>query len=793
MALHGLRGVRVIDLSSGIAGGYCTKLFADAGADVIKVEPPGGDPLRRWSATGADLCGADGALFEFLHLSKRSIIGAVDTAEVRALIGSADLVVETPARDAADCRQLVTEQPCLVVLTISPFGRAGPWAGRPASEFTIQAESGSIGCRGLPGQQPFMAGGRITEWVGGTFAAVPALAAVHRARHTGHGEWIDFSLLETMAIAAPNFLSVLFQMFGVAPDLYGPIMPTVETPSVEPTADGFAGFCTNTRQQFSDFLLMIERPDLRDDEELAQFAGRLARFDEWQAIVQQWTRVRNTADIIELASALRIPVAPVLDGDRVRRHEQLVARGVYRRDPSGRFDYPRPPYRVDGRDPPMGRPAPAAGEHTGAVEPRAPRRSAALGARALPLAGLRILDLTNWWAGPAATHMLACLGADVIHIESTHRPDGMRMVGGMLAGLHESWWECSQFFLPANANKRDLTLHLGDARGLDLMKRLIAGADAVIENFTPRVLDGFGLTWDLVHQVNPQCILVRMPAFGLDGPWRDNTGFAQTMEQLSGLAWVTGHRDDQPRIQRGPCDPLAGMHAAFAFLVALAEREATGKGVHVECTMVEGALNAAAEQVVEFSAYGRLLQRDGNRSPVAAPQGLYACRGGTPGAERWLALSVTTDAEWQSLVRLCGSPPWARSPELATVAGRRAAHDRIDEELSAIFAERDRETQVEDLTAAGVPAACVADPRSIHVHPQMVARGFFESPAHPVVGCVQLPTVPFRFASVDGWLHSPAPTLGQHNREILHGMLGLTDDDIEALRTDNVIGDRPQG
>jgi len=792
MALHGLRDVRVVDLSTGIAGGYCTKLFADAGADVIKVEPRDGDPLRRWSATGADLGGSDGALFGFLHLSKRSIIGAVDSDEVRALIGAADLVVESPARDAADCRHLAAAHPGLVVLTISPFGRTGPWAGRPASEFTIQAESGSIGCRGLPGEQPFMAGGRITEWVGGTFAAVPALAAVRRARGSGHGEWIDFSLLETMAIAAPNFMSVLFQMFGVGPELYGPIMPTVETPSVEPTTDGFVGFCTNTRQQFSDFLLMIERPDLRDDEELAQFAGRLARFDEWQGIVQHWTRGKTTAEIIELASALRIPVAPVLDGDRVRSHEQLVARGVYRRDPGGRFDYPRPPYRTGGCEPPHGRRAPALGEHSGAVEARAANRPHAVSPPALPLTGLRILDLTNWWAGPAATHMLACLGADVIHIESTHRPDGMRMVGGMLAGLHERWWECSQFFLPANANKRDLTLHLGDARGLELLKRLVASADAVIENFTPRVLDGFGLTWELIHQINPRCIMVRMPAFGLDGPWRDNTGFAQTMEQLSGLAWVTGHRDDQPRIQRGPCDPLAGMHAAFAFLVALAERDAKGEGVHVECTMVEGALNAAAEQVVEFSAYGRLPQRDGNRSPVAAPQGLYTCRDSAPGAERWLALSVTSDAEWQSLVDVCGTPAWARSPELATAAGRRAAHDRIDDGLRAIFAQCDREAVVDELIAGGVPAACVADPRSIHAHPQMLARGFFESPAHPVVGRVQLPTVPFRFTGVDQWLHSPAPTLGQHNREILQGMLGLTDGEIEELQADGVIGSSPR-
>jgi len=792
--MRGLREFRVVDFSGGIAGAYCTKLMADAGADVVKVEPAAGDPLRRWSASEQDLGESDGALFQFLHFSKRSVVASLPDSDADDLIAGADLVVESGAAEGLDPAVLVERHPGLVVLSITPYGRTGPWAGRPTSEFIIQAECGSIGCRGLPGGEPFMAGGRITDWVAGTFASVAALAALHRARRTGHGEWIDFSMLEAMAIATTNFLSVLFQMFGASPELDGPLMPTVETPSIEPSSDGYVGFCTNTRQQFSDFLLMIERPDLREDEELSQFAGRLGRLAEWERIVHAWTCQHTTQEIVELASAFRIPVAPVLDGARVREHEQLLERGVYRADPTGRFEYPRPPYRLDGEEPPAPRPAPALGEHTGRIEARsAGRRRAAAGARKLPLDGTRILDLTNWWAGPSATHLLACLGADVIHLESIHKPDGMRMIGGMLAGVHDAWWECSQFFLPVNANKRDVTLHLSEARGLDLLKRLLPHVDAIVENFSPRVLDGFGLTWDVIQAANPQCILVRMPAFGLDGPWRDNTGFAQTMEQLSGLAWLTGHRDDHPRIQRGPCDPLAGMHAAFALLVALQEREAKGVGVHVECTMVEGALNAAAEQVLESTAYGQLLERDGNRCRHAAPQGLYPCAGSVTGQEKWLALSVESYAQWRSLAAVVGRPDWATDSSLATRAGRRAAHDAIDEVLRAFCGGRERRQLVDVLIAAGVPAAAVNDAKSIHVHPQMVARGFFESPQHPVVGAVSLPTVPFRFASVDRWLRAPAPLLGQHNREILQGWLGLSDAEIQTLADDGIIGDRPAG
>jgi crotonobetainyl-CoA:carnitine CoA-transferase CaiB-like acyl-CoA transferase len=793
MPFHGLKDLRVLDLSTGIAGAYCTKLMADAGADVVKVETPTGDPLRRWSATGADLGDRDGALFQFLHFSKRSIVADPAATELAELITGSDLVVESAAFEQIDPQHLARRHPNLVVLSITSYGRTGPWAKRPTSELILQAECGSIGSRGLPGGEPFLAGGRITDWVGGTFAAVAALAAVQGARRGGRGGWIDFSLLETMTIATTNYMSVLFQMLGVPPNLHGPIMPTVETPSIEPTADGFVGFCTNTRQQFSDFLLLIERPDLQADEELAQVVGRLTRLAEWEKIVHAWTEQHGTAEIVERASAFRIPVAPVLDGARVRDHEQLVARGVYRSDPDGQFQYPRPPYRIDGEEVPAPARAPHLGEHTGTIEPRRPVVRQTAAEPSLPLAGIRILDCTNWWAGPSATHLLACLGAEVVHVESTQKPDGMRMVGGMLASIHPEWWECSQFFVHANSNKRGVTLHLSDRRGRALLERLLPRVDALVENYSPRVLDGFGLTWDAIRAANPQCIMVRMPAFGLDGPWRDNTGFAQTMEQLSGLAWLTGHRDDHPRIQRGPCDPLAGMHAAFALLVALEERKRRGRGMHVECTMVEGALNAAAEQVLEFTAYGNRMEREGNRAPHAAPQGIYPCLGSEPGSERWLALAIETDAQWNALVDVLGNPGWARSTELASHDGRRRHHDLIDGELRAFCANRKREELVELLISRGVPAGTVVDPRSIHTHPQMVARRFFEAPEHPVVGAIELPTVPFRLTGVERWLRTPAPTMGQHNREILRGWLGLSDDEIEALAVDGIIGDRPAG
>lgn len=778
--------MRVVDFSSDIAGPYCTKLLADAGADVIKVEPAEGDALRRWSASGADLRGEDSALFRFLNAGKRSVVGHPADAPIVDLVGGADLVVESFAPGVIEAHELTRRFPSLTLLSISPFGHRGPYAERPATEFTLQAESGSIATRGRPEREPFQAGGRITEWLGGSFGAVAALAAVRRARETGHGEHIDLSLLEAISLCSTNFIDVFWSLIG-RPPLSGPAR-TQETPSIEPAADGWVGFNTNTGQQFRDFLVLIDRPDLLDDPELAMVAGRIVRFDEWNGIVRSWTKRHTTAEIVARAAALRIPVSPVHNGETVQHEEHLVARGVFVGDATGSFVQPRPPYKIDGEPPAPPRPAPRLGEHSGRIEERKRIVPTPDGPPELPLAGLRILDMTNWWAGPAATHVLATLGADVIHLESIQKPDGGRYAFAGATGRAE-WWEASPFFLTANANKRGITLNLADPRGLELAKRLIGVSDALFDNYTPRVLEGFGLGWEAFHALNPRAILVRMPAFGLDGPWRDRPGFAQTMEQLAGLAWVTGHADDQPRIQRGPCDPLAGMHAAFAFLAALARRDRTGKGCHLEVAMFEAALNAAAEQVVEFTAYGNLLGRMGNRSPAAAPQGLYPCRGD----EQWLALSVASDEQWRALGRVLGSPPWCEEAALRTAAGRRAAHDRIDAELRHWAADRELAAAVDELLAAGVPAAPVFDPRATSRHPQMSARGFFEDCAHPVAGTHALPTLPFRYASVGKWLRSPAPTLGQHNREILGGLLGLADAAIDDLERKGVIGTRPLG
>ena len=548
---QGLSALRVVDLSSGIPGAYCCRLLADAGGDVVKVEPPGGDPWRAWSAGGADVDPVvGGALFRFLHHGTRSVVGQVGDPEVDALLAGADVVVDSFGPSGPDPRTWLDADPGLVAVSITPYGRSGPFAERPTSEFVVQAESGGLVGRGSPRDVPFQAGGRTSEWLSGTFAGMAAAAAALHAQRTGQGEHIDFSVAEVMTIAANSYAEYTRALRG-SPPIEGAAR-WLETPSIEPTLDGYVGFCTNSREQFHSFLLLIGRPDLIEGDPFSNHLDRQARWDEWNEIVHSWTTQHTTEEIVRLASELRIPVAPVLDGAGILGCDHFVARGILVDDTTGSFKMPRRPWRMDDEDPPLPRPAPRLGEHTGTIGARVPSRPRHAGApRSLPLAGVRVLDLTAWWAGPIAAGALAALGADVIHVESVGRIDGMRATGAS-TGMDGPWWERSTHYLCANTNKRNLTLDLGTDEGLELLRLLIAESDAVLENFSPRVLSNFGLDWDVIETLNPRCLLVRMPAFGLSGPWRDNVGFAQTMEQVTGLAWITGHTDDQPRIQRGP-------------------------------------------------------------------------------------------------------------------------------------------------------------------------------------------------------------------------------------------------
>jgi crotonobetainyl-CoA:carnitine CoA-transferase CaiB-like acyl-CoA transferase len=307
------------------------------------------------------------------------------------------------------------------------------------------------------------------------------------------------------------------------------------------------------------------------------------------------------------------------------------------------------------------------------------------------------------------------------------------------------------------------------------------------------VLDQIGLDFAAVQEVRPDAVMVRMPGFGLDGPWRDNPAFAYAIESASGLSWLTGYPDRPPYEPYSIGDPNAGVHALNALLLALEHRRRTGQGVLVEAAMVDAALSISAEQVIEYSAYGALLERAGNRGPTAAPQNLYRAADIDEFGrlDCWVAIAVATDDQWVRLCDALGSPSWATDPALSAAAGRRAHHDLIDERLATWCEHRSGDDIVATLWDAGVPVAKVMQPHRQTELDQLAFRGFFEEVEHPVNGRAKLSTVPMRLSGGPGRFHThPAPTLGQHNHELL-AEVGLTPSEIADLEADGIIGRAP--
>ncbi|ORW95491.1 acyl-CoA hydratase [Mycobacterium sp. IEC1808] len=766
---------RVLELSNGLAVSYCGKMFVDAGAEVVKIESPQGDSMRSWSAGGPA-----GALFGYLAAGKKSVN---DRGRAAALLAGADIVL-TDLTDGWTVDDITAHTgPSAVIVAVTPFGTTGPYVEEQlvANEFILQALCGSIDGRGWPGDEPVQAGGRLGEWLAGSFAAPVAAATARRAARGGGGEVIDLSTYEAMAIAMGGLSAMSASVLG-ADSLQQ--QRSLELPSIVPTADGMVGFCTITAQQFQDFLVMIDRADLLDDAELASFVGRVERRDEFLGMVTQWTETRTTQEITDLAVAFRIPVAPIGTPATLQKVDHFVERGVFVESGPGGVQ-PRVPYRSDAMaTTPPGRPPLLGADNGGVHWPPRPDRPQAADAGALPLSDIRITDFTAFWAGPVATQFLGSLGADVIKLEGVRRPDGMRLSAGRPPDW-DQWWEWGPVFLCSNNNKRGISAELSVDAGRAIALELIAASDLVIENFSPRVMENFGLDWDAVTAANPRAIMVRMPAFGLDGPWRDRVGFAQTMEQATGMAWVTGHADGPPVIPRGVCDPMAGLHAAFAAVAALVVRDRDGTGMHVESTMVEAALNVAAEVVVEYSRYGIELRRNGNRGPGATPQGVYPCRGD----DEWVALAAQGDAARASLAALIERPDLGPDS-----AAWRDGADEIDKLISGWTARRSATDAAAALRAGGLAAARVTPAAELLSDPQLLARGFWEEIDHPVAGSFLCTGMPFAFVGKPRrWLRRVPPLYGQHTDEVLTGILGRSQRDLVELRALGATSARPAG
>ena len=782
--MSALDGLRVLELGGEIAAPYATKLLADLGAEVLKVEPPTGDPLRSWS---------EGLLFRYLNGGKRSVVVDLHTSEgrdsVRDALGSVDLVVEALGAGGleghgVDLDDWRAAAPSVAIVRISDFGQAGPYAGTVTSALTLQALGGWVSSHGVPNRDPVMVGARIHEYSAGAYAAAAALSAVRAARRGHAGATVDLSIMECLVGTLPYPQLVLEDLLsvGMAPQSarHFPL------PGIVRCRDGWVGINCLTGQHFVDACTMlgVEEYGLRQ-QEVAE-GGDVYR--EFFACIQPWLDARDAQEVVELSQAFRVPAAPVGDGRMMLDYEQFRERPFFVEE-SG-VTMPGPPYRLSATPAHRSGPAPELGAHRSSGFGVGTHRYAvpidAKSGGDLPFDGLRIVDLGTFWAGPYCTMYLGALGADVVKIESTRRPDGFRF-SGAFPEMGDDWYDRGGIFAGTNLNKRELTLELSTDAGRALLLRLIEDADVVLENFSARVVEQFDIGYEQLREVKPDLIMVRMPGFGLEGPWRDYVGWAMVIEQATGMASVTGPRD-LPMHPGGLADPVIGMHAAVAIQAALEHRERTGEGQLIEVAQLETGANLTAELVIEWSARQHALVRDGNRDPRFAPQGVYPCRADSPVPE-WVAITVG-DAEWQALARVLGRDDWAGDAGLATVDARFARHDELDAAIVEWTTPRSPEEVVEALRPLGIAVAPVLAVPRMYGDPQLVARGFYQELPHAKTGNRRYPGWPMRFSFASQHHRTGAPTLGEHNRDVLAQELGLSDAEIAALERDGVIGTR---
>ena len=424
------------------------------------------------------------------------------------------------------------------------------------------------------------------------------------------------------------------------------------------------------------------------------------------------------------------------------------------------------------------------------------------GRRRLPLEGIRVLDFTVVWAGPYATQLLAEWGAEVIRVESTKffpsttrgtlaRPSKELVQQGGIGGYPnrepgERPWNRAALFNVHARNKLSMTVDLNEQEGQEVFERLVRASDGLIENNALATMERAGVSWERLSQINPRLILVRMPAFGITGPYKNYRTFGSHMESLVGHYSLFGYPGETPAASGTSllADPASGVAGVLAFMAGLRHRRKTGQGMQIEAATAENFANYLGDYVLDYSMNGRLHDYIGDRDPVHAPQGVYPCQG----EDRWLSVTVASDGEWQALCRVIGRVDLAADSRLASTEGRRAAHDALDEAIIAWTVERDAVEAMNELQDAGVPAGVVMNEADAFADPHLQARGYWDELTHPEAGTYTYPGVLWKAQRTPNRLRRAAPRLGEDNEYVYKKVLGYSDDEYRHLEENGHIG-----
>ena len=800
MSEQPLHGIRVIELAQGIAGPWAGRLLAGFGADVIKVEPPEGDRSRTLGPfPTAEQHPETGALHLHLNTGKRSIVGRVGDPLVDRLIASADVVLQSDVD--LDPDTVEEDHPGLVLVTVTSFGLTGKYAGRRGEEIIHYAMGGPMSASGAPDREPLKMGGDLGQYQCGTIAATAVLASLAAAQRNGRGISVDLSNIDTQIMSIDRRMTYLLYCAYRGEDVprSGGYATSIFPGGCRPTLDGHVQISTlmNWLPRMVAVMNDPEMTALYDDP--AWFLNE-ALPEAADSRLLGWSLERQKQEAMEEGQAGNWPVTAVNRPIDLLVDPHFEARNFFaeiNQTIAGPTLQPGAPIRMtDGWA--VNRPAPTIGEHQAELE-EAEFSARTVGQHAddeLPLQGIRVLDMTVVWAGPYTTQILGDLGADIVRVDNPWifptatrgifpRPtkEMIADIGG-IGGAYpdadpgERPWNRFGLFNVHARNKRSVTLDLRKERGREAFLRLVDVSDLMIENNSVDLMDRLGIGWDEIHTRNPQLIMIRMPSVGLEGPYRSFLGFGVNFEALCGLGAIRGYRDADLSENESVfhMDAASGSAGAFAALTALRRRETTGVGELVEVSQCENMLNHIGEFLMDAARSGVVHQPLGNRHRVHAPQGCYPCRGD----DQWVALSVTSDEEWTALVELLASPDWGADTDLAHVEGRQARHDEIDEHL-ATWTSAHTAQQIFDLCQqAGVPAAPLLHEQEALAETHFRDRGLFAPNGNSEIGIHDYPTHLWRWSGPD-MRFEPLPVLGGDNETIFKDLLGLTDDEYDAL------------
>ncbi len=797
-----LSGLRALDLT-GDLGWLLGRILADVGVEVQKIDPPGGDPGRNVPPLIEGEAGAVSAAWVAFNMGKSrldlDLCASVDQSRFLELAGGVDFVLESGEPGSLErlgigWSALHERNPSLIMTSVTPYGQAGPLRDVPASDLELMASGGAAWLTGDSDRPPVRISLPQAACWAGSYAAVGTLIAHHYRQLTGQGQHVDMSAqcgVLPALVHAPSF----FDLLGENPMraggyLVGRNVNGAAMRNIWPCRDGYVTFAiyggAAGRQSNRGLVEWMTDRDMApaflreidwDTFEVATLApGELASME---AAIAPFLETVTKAEFLEQAEARRMLGYVVATTADIAGDVQLEARQVWSElfvaEVGDTVRFPDGWLRIDGRR--RGLASADTGERavTGAREETTPVRVGLSGRRGA-LTDLRVVELGGYGAGPAVGKCFAEHGAEVIRIESRLRLDGFRTnyppYKDNVPGA-----ERAAMFAITNDNKLGVSLNLKTPKGKELAIRLIERADVVIENFTPGTMDRLGLGHAAMAARNGKLVTLSTCNQGSTGPRANRAGFGTHLTSLSGFTELTGWPDRPPALLWGPyIDYIAVAYGAVAVLSALEQRRRTGVGCHLDLSQYESGLQFIAPALVQYFATGEIRNRIGNRDPHAVPHGIFPCAG----EERWSAISVHDDAEWDRLVTVVGEA-WAKDPALATVAGRRAREDQLEESISTWTSGQSREAVVARLREAGVHAAPVNDMRDLFEDPQLAFRQAFRRVDHPVIGQHAVPGPPFVLPASPAEVCHSAPTLGQHNELVLCDILGLSRPALEAL------------